>query len=136
MAPVGGGETELVSSSLFGGLARLLRRLRARIWRALLFLVTLGRSPRPEPALEETVLSVRALYRSFLTWAEKHAFARERSQTPLEYLQALSLTLPAKGAELQVITAAYVKARYGRRPPGGEEFEAARQAWHKIKLAS
>lgn len=123
--------TKIETSPIQLGWLGWLNGIGKKLLRLLVFLFKFRWGKRRLP--EEEIGSMRALYRTFLQWAEK-ALPRAQSQTPLEYQKALSQKLPGKGPELQLITGAYVRARYGRNPETSEEFEAARAAWRKVKF--
>ncbi len=136
-AEISGVETTRIPVSLFRELADLLKRIGRRLWHVLLSVLGRGRVTRFRPALgDELVVSVRALYRSLLRWAARQGLPRAQSQTPLEYLRALCQKFPQEDKELAVITDVYIQVRYSRQPTTSEEFEVAKQAWQKIKLAS
>ncbi|MDO8568222.1 MAG: DUF4129 domain-containing protein, partial [Dehalococcoidales bacterium] len=120
-------ETSFISLGMLGWLKALRAKI-GRIWR----LVTSHWFKRRAP--EEEVSSVRALYRTFLQWAEK-TVPRPPSQTALEYEQALSQKFPEKAPDLKLLTGVYVRARYSRNQGSKEEFEAARTAWHKVRAS-
>lgn len=57
--------------------------------------------------------SIRELYRSLLGIAALHGCPRERYETPYEFSVRLGQYLPSRAAQVDVITEAYVAARYG-----------------------
>lgn len=126
-------ETAFVPASLFGWLivllAGVMKGLR-HLWQSILRRLNLIRF-RLVP-VEEPMVSVRALYRSFLKWGTKQGFPRALSQTPSEYLGLLGRRFPEEDAELGLITKAYLRARYSSNTPTSEEFAAAKKAWQLI----
>jgi hypothetical protein len=123
-----------IPRSLWGDLVNLLKGIGRRLWCFLLSRFRLRRVIyRRKTVGEESVLSIRALYRSLLHWAAKQGLPRARSQTALEYLRVLSQRFPQEDKELTLITDIYVHARYSLSPTSTEKFEAAHKAWEKIK---
>ena len=126
-------EASSLRLGLLHWLAAVFQAIGSALWRGLRFLLRLGRRKRMLPGpQEQPATSIRALYASLLRWAAGQGLPRSPSQTPLEYLQSLSVKFPQNAAELAAITDAYVTARYGNAPIGWEMFEAARTAWRKI----
>ncbi|MFH1491706.1 MAG: DUF4129 domain-containing protein, partial [Pseudomonadota bacterium] len=113
-------------SNLLGGMRALLRRLFA-------FILTLASTLSPRPKNAAILSSTRGLYRALLRWAAGQGIPRSPSQTPLEYLTTLCGKFPQRERELSLITEAYMRVRYGRTPPGREEFEEAATAWKRVE---
>jgi hypothetical protein len=76
--------------------------------------------------------TVRKVYASLLALAEQRGTPRPPAQTPLEYLPTLWGAFPGWGAELQLLTRAYVDAHYGQLPDTEAELQALRDAWQRI----
>ncbi len=120
--------------SVLSGLAQLVRRTVEKLHRALLSLWRLLRIRWRRRAVEdESVISVRALYRRLLAWAAGRGLPRTPSQTPLEYLGVLAEAWPQERGDLAVLTEAYLQSRYGRNPSSQDVLEAARRAWQHMK---
>src|SRR5690606_4144436 len=60
--------------------------------------------------------SVRRLYRQMCQAATTHGYPRGEAETPFEYLATLGRAWPEGTAEAQLLTAAYVRVRYGEVP--------------------
>lgn len=128
-------ETISIRVNLFRELATFLLKVMKRLWHSLLSILRRAGVNRLRLTSDESIASVRALYRSLLTWAAKQAMSRAPSQTPLEYLGILSQKFPQESRDLAFITEVYLKARYSRRPTTSKEFQAAKGAWQRVKLA-
>lgn len=109
-----------VGRGLLAGLQNRLRHL-AGLWS--------GREARQA----YSVATIRKIYASLLALAEQRGVPRPPAQTPLEYLPTLQSTFPVWGAELQVLTRAYVDAHYGQLPDTEAELQALRDAWQHIR---
>jgi hypothetical protein len=129
-------ETTQIPLSLLKGLLNSLKAIRKRLRDFLLSVLRLGRGIRfRPPSGDESLESIRHLYRSFLKWTASQALPRAPSQTPFEYLKVLYRQLPHRYEEMQVITNIYVQARYSCDTITEEDFETAKKAWQRIKLA-
>jgi hypothetical protein len=125
--PSGGGEmwresvwsSKEVGQGLLEGLRSSLRNL-AGLWS--------GRELRRA----YSAATVRKVYASLLALAEQRGTPRPPAQTPLEYLPTLWGAFPGWGAELQLLTRAYVDAHYGQLPDTEAELQALRDAWQRI----
>lgn len=76
--------------------------------------------------------TVRQLYRSMCLEAADQGHPRDPSQTPFEYLPALSEVWPEGVDDVRLITDAYVRVRYGEAPETAEELDEIRQAWQRL----
>lgn len=108
-----------------GGLSRRLRRRRLPLLTPFLSL----------EGEEGTRRIIRSVYQSLLAAARAHGLARRRAETPTEYLAGLAGRWPDEESNLDTLTRAYEKARYGRAAPSDEEATAARQAWDGMQPA-
>ncbi len=77
-------------------------------------------------------VSIRWIYANLLRWAAETGHPRKAWQTPYEFLQALTPAFPELGAELQMITEAYVRSHYGELPETEEELQKIRSCWERI----
>jgi hypothetical protein len=91
-----------------------------------------GKGRSVEPMLPGVGL-VRKTYRQLSAWAAKKGHARNRGQTPYEYLPGLVAWLPERGGDLAFITEAYVRARYGLSAPTESGLEELRQSWQRVR---
>jgi hypothetical protein len=77
--------------------------------------------------------SVRRLYRQMCRAAATHGYPRTEAETPYEYLSTLAEAWPEGRPEARQITEAYVRVRYGEVPETRAEFNALRDAWHRLE---
>jgi hypothetical protein len=109
-----------------------------RLWRRLLYALGIGREKatlRPiAPLVEENraASSIRQIYQYLLDLAAGLGHPRAVAITPYEYLPSLAVLLPANHADLQAITDAYVRARYGALGDA-HDLEATQAAWQRVK---
>ena len=82
---------------------------------------------------EQAGLTVRNLYRKLLAWGASRGSARETWTTPTEYEALLSARWPGLAEEFRVVTASYVRARYGGIVTPQEELEAVLDGWLRIE---
>lgn len=102
-----------------------------------------GRKPRPdEPSLRLLRLGrlsprqrILYYYLSIVERASRLGFPRHRSQTPYEYERGLAPHLDEAGQEMNLLTQAFVEARYSAHPIGWGEEKPARAWWRNIKAA-
>lgn len=122
-------QTRMVASDVLRSLRSLFPRLLKRLW---LWLKSLSKrwKKHPRPS-DEALLSIRALYRSLLRWAARQGVARAPAQTPLEHLRLLEERFPQQQDVLKQVTEAYLVARYSQKPVSREEFDSAKEAWHR-----
>ena len=122
-------QLRMVSTNMLHSLISLFPQLLKRLW---LWLTSLFRrwKNRPKPT-EEPLISIRALYRALLLWADKQGIARAPSQTPLEHLELLEQKFPQRHGDLKQITEAYLLARYSQKLISQEEFDGVKKAWHR-----
>lgn len=78
-------------------------------------------------------ISVRALYANMARLARQRGYPRHKARTPYEYLPDLRAAFPAAQGEAQAITDAYVAVHYGEAPTSGEEMDALRAAYNRLK---
>jgi hypothetical protein len=79
---------------------------------------------------------IRQIYSALIELAATFGAPRDPAQTPLEYLGVLKRGLSSAGNDLQIITEAYLKIRYGELPEHAEEVQAVENAWKKEKQAA
>jgi hypothetical protein len=112
--PTGGEGTDLGAA---------LRRLRRRLGQRLA-----GLGPRAY-----ALGSVRQIYASLLRLASQQGVPREEAETPYEFRRRLDGAWPAVQEQVEALTEAYVRVRYGGRRIGGRELEALRIAWERLR---
>ena len=74
-------------------------------------------------------------YFDMLQQADRYGFARQRTETPLEYQGRLGQLLPLRVAEIQLLTDAFVQARYSRNRFDLSELSLVKEGWQQIGFA-
>jgi len=77
--------------------------------------------------------SVRAIYANLLTLMAAADHPRQAGQTPYEFEPTAEEVLPAREAEVNAITNAYVRARYGEQDVSDDELQGLREAWQRVR---
>ena len=122
-------QLRMVSLNMLRRFMSLFPQLLKRLW---LWLASLFQRWRKSPKLaEEPLISIRALYRNLLRWADKQGIARAPAQTPLEHLVLLEQRFPQRQDDLKQVTGAYLLARYSQKPISQEEFDRVEKAWQR-----
>lgn len=122
-------QLRMVSLGVLRSLLYLFPQLLRKLW---LWLTLLFQIWKKRPKLsEEPLLSIRALYRNLLRWADKQGIARIPSQTPLEHLKLLEHKFPQQQDDLKQVTEGYLLARYSQKPVSQEEFDRIKKAWQR-----
>lgn len=124
-----GAEFEPLPNTLGSDFLRLLGHILAKLFGIRLPFLSGGKT---KAALPE-VASVRKIYRQLLQWASAGGYARQLSQTPHEFLDALSGLLPESRVDLELITQQYTRTRYGTSLPTGDELYQLGQSWHRVR---
>ncbi|MCB8979568.1 MAG: DUF4129 domain-containing protein [Ardenticatenaceae bacterium] len=78
-------------------------------------------------------VSIIKIYQQMIHLSSDVGYPRANSETPFEYLKTLVKIWPDHKAEVQLITRAYVRVRYGEFPETKQEFEAIKQAWQRVQ---
>ncbi len=81
----------------------------------------------------QTAVSIRRIYRKMLHAADGSGYPRLETETPYEFLNTLAKAWPDNQQETRLITAAYVKVRYGELPETEQELEAIKAAWRTLE---
>lgn len=76
---------------------------------------------------------IRQIYRQLMALSQKLGQPRPPSITPLEFTPRLLSLFPENRIELDEITGAYVRVRYGEYPETMAEVEAVQAAWERVK---
>jgi hypothetical protein len=76
---------------------------------------------------------IRYIYRRLIALSRKRGVERAPSITPLEFIPHLSAIFPADQASVELITAAYVRIRYGEYPETLREVEEVQRAWDALR---
>ena len=80
--------------------------------------------------------SAQAAYRRMQRLAALLGFRAPSSQTALEYSHSLSSLIPEAKSEVELVTRAYVRHRYGGVRPDSAEAPGLANAWSRIKWAA
>lgn len=80
-----------------------------------------------------TAVSIRHTYRQMCRAATVNGYPRDKAETPYEYLKTLRQVWPANMDDIQLITTAYIKIRYGEFPETEEDLNQIWQAWHRLQ---
>ena len=112
----------LPPGSLLGMLRRLARGLRGQ-----------GRRPI-HPARLIGAARIRRVYAGLMALCARKGTPRKAWLTPLEFLPRAEELFPGRELELEQITRAYIKVRYGELPESREEVEQVLEAWKKLKF--
>jgi hypothetical protein len=75
---------------------------------------------------------IRSVYAQLMELSSSLGKTRPTSVTPLEFLPALKELFPSLDAELETITHAYVRVRYGELPETRKEIESVEYAWSRV----
>jgi len=78
---------------------------------------------------------IRRIYARLMDLSARLDQPRPASRTPLEFLPNLETLFPNLGGELQTITNAYLRVRYGDLPEIKQEIEEVEYAWRRISLS-
>ena len=79
--------------------------------------------------------SAQAAYRRMQRLAALLGFRAPSSQTALEYSHSLSTLIPEAQSEVELVTRAYVRHRYGGARPDSADAPGLASAWSRIKWA-
>jgi len=78
-------------------------------------------------------ISVRYIYANVIRLAARRGVVRPAAQTPSEFLPTLVDTFPGHGADLSVLTEAYVRVHYGELPYDRAELDELRACWNRLR---
>ncbi len=76
---------------------------------------------------------IRRIYAQLMNLSKEMGVPRPAAYTPLEFLQTLTNVLPAQKGELELITRAYLKVRYGELPESRQEVNEVESAWEWVE---
>jgi hypothetical protein len=77
--------------------------------------------------------SIRRIYREMTLVAGAAGYGRGESETPYEYLNTLAKAWPDNAADINLITRAYVRVRYGEIPENRQELDEIKAAWERLE---
>lgn len=78
-------------------------------------------------------LRIREIYAQLMETSADLGTPRPAAATPLEFLPALRSVFPDRGPDLETITRAYLRVRYGELPETRSEVEAVESAWGRVQ---
>jgi hypothetical protein len=98
----------------------------------------LGRSLRGRSGLGPgqrwlAAAKIRRIYARMMDMANKLGVPRPPASTPLEFQPILEEMLPDAKEDVGLITAAYLRVRYGEIPETNEEIEQVENAWEQVR---
>jgi hypothetical protein len=128
-----GMEVETLSGAFREDLYALLKWLAWRMDRVLTKLLSLFGFRRVLSVAAPDVSSARALYRQLLRWSVKKGCARQKAQTPGEYLDVLAERMPGGYNEFALITSTYMEERYSPVSASSDALERTRACWRRVK---
>ena len=108
----------------------LLDALRGRVRKTTEDLAGLTRLRRAERL--RAAARIRNIYADLMTLCAELGQPRPDAFTPLEYLPYAVEMFPAQGHELEQITQAYLRVRYGELPETRQEVQAVEAAWQQV----
>jgi hypothetical protein len=80
-----------------------------------------------------SAITIQRIYANLVRLATKGGYPRGPAQTPYEYIDTLSKAFPERGADVALITGAYVSSHYGQVPDTREELDRIRQCWARVQ---
>lgn len=80
-----------------------------------------------------TKARIRRMYSHFLVLCEDIDVPRKESETPLEFVDIASARLKERNEDIELLTNAYIKVRYGEIPETDADVENIQEAWKRIQ---
>ena len=77
---------------------------------------------------------IRRIYAQLMEMSERLGDPRPVAQTPLEFLPTLEHTFPGREIDLEDITRAYLKVRYGELPETRQEVDQVEESWERVRV--
>jgi len=77
---------------------------------------------------------IRRIYGELMDLVDALEHPRPVGLTPLEYLPSIQKLLPVVHSDLELLTQAYVRVRYGELPETTSEISQLEQAWQRISI--
>jgi hypothetical protein len=78
---------------------------------------------------------IRRIYAHMMDLAKQLGVPRPLASTPLEFQPTLEDVLPDAKGDIGLITAAYLRVRYGEIPETNEEIEQVESAWEHVRAS-
>jgi hypothetical protein len=76
---------------------------------------------------------IRFFYLSTLRRASEEGLPREKNETPMEYAQELRSKWPEAGEEIELLTGAFLEARYSQRDFDRQDVSPLKQVWKRVR---
>ena len=102
-------------------------------WLRWLPILRRGNRPMAKTARLLAAARIRRMYAELMTFSTRLGKPRPAAQTPLEYLPTLESLFPQQAYELDNLTRAYLKVRYGELPESHEELELLEGQWRILR---
>ena len=80
-----------------------------------------------------TAARIRRIYAELIDQSARLGSPRPESFTPLEFLPLLMRQFPGSTDDLDLITQAYIRIRYGEQPEFPQQLDEVETAWERIK---
>ncbi len=80
-----------------------------------------------------SAMRIRVIYTSLMRICEELGSPRRRVQTPLEFLPTLKGLFPNHFGEIELITDAYNRVRYGELPELRRDIKKVEEAWSRVR---
>jgi hypothetical protein len=81
----------------------------------------------------EAAARIRQIYTELIRLAADFGLPRDPAQTPLEFTESLQADWSSAGPDLDRITQAYLKIRYGGFPESAGEVRTVEEAWKSVR---
>jgi hypothetical protein len=94
------------------------------------------RMDRFRPRHKLAAIRIRQIYQELILLSEEFGAHKLDAQTPLEYESTLMELLPDHKVDIDRITQAYIRVRYGELPEDLDEMEQLEQGWSSIQEES
>ena len=78
---------------------------------------------------------IRYFYLSTVKRAADKGVPREQAETPLEFARDLKETWPEAEEDVDILTEAFLEARYGRSPIEAEDVNPIKKRWRQVKAS-
>jgi hypothetical protein len=119
-------------SFLTGG---LMNSLRAGLRKGIVFFVQnlVQRLSLTSGESRRAAARIRRIYAELIDLSARLGSPRPESFTPLEFLPLLIRQLPRSASDLDLITQAYIRIRYGEMPEYKQHLDEVEAAWTRIK---
>jgi hypothetical protein len=117
-----------VTGSLIKNVRADLRKRIATMVERLVQRLGLGAGKRGQAAAR-----IRRIYAELINQSARLGSPRPESFTPLEFLPILTQQFPDSAADLDLITQAYIRIRYGELPEFPQQLDEVETAWERVQ---